>query len=138
MQLLHEYARRFAGGVPRYLFSGGLIWSTPPTAPGARCAPAQMSRKLFSRLARKARSLDASHVQWRGGFSRQRTGRSRRLRQLARRRKHERKAAEMTPEARESESPPDDEVWALMTPSLDAAIAPPARAWIVRHRPALF
>jgi RNA polymerase sigma factor (sigma-70 family) len=44
------------------------------------------------------------------------------LRKLARRRKHERKAAHMTPEAREPQESTDD-AWARLAPHLDAALA---------------
>src|SRR5258706_1360544 len=44
------------------------------------------------------------------------------LRKLARRRKHERKAAHMTPEAHEPEESTDD-AWARLAPHIDAAIA---------------
>src|SRR4051812_27151433 len=44
------------------------------------------------------------------------------LRKLARRRKHERKAAAMSQEARETEESMDD-VWAAVAPQIDAALA---------------
>lgn len=45
------------------------------------------------------------------------------LRKLARRRKHERKAAEMSPEASQTPDPSEENAWASLAPHLDAALA---------------
>jgi RNA polymerase sigma factor (sigma-70 family) len=82
-----------------------------------------ITQAVFVILARKARAVADSRVPLAGWLLTTTHWVSLdALRKLARRRKHERKAAHMTPEARETEESTQD-AWARLAPHLDAALA---------------
>jgi RNA polymerase sigma factor (sigma-70 family) len=126
MQLLHDYAASgsqdaFAQLVERRV---DLVYSAALRQVRDTHLAHDITQAVFVVLARKARSLDGSRTHLSGWLiATTHWVALDALRKLARRRKHERKAAQMTPEAHEPQPPSPDDAWQQLTPHLDAALA---------------
>lgn len=126
MQLLHEYAfgasqKAFAKLVERRI---DLVYSAALRQVRQSHLAQDVTQAVFVVLARKSRSLDGSRVHLAGWLlSTTHRVAMDALRKLARRRKHERKAAQMNPEARDDDAASGDALWQQLLPHLDSAIA---------------